>query len=287
MVGFDLDGCFLGPAPGGPRRITSLKGVMADEMRFERGATRLRFALLSRLEGRNARIADRVVVTSRYSAGRAVEAYGLDPSRVRVVPEGIDLARWPAPGPGPERDGGAAAGPPTVLSVARQYPRKDTRTLVGAMPRVLEALPTARLRVIGGGPELPSLRRLAARIGVAGAVDFAGEVDDRERIRREYARAHAFALPSLQEGFGIVFLEAMASRLPVVAARAAAVPEVVPHGEAGLLVPPGDREALAEALVRLLRDPGLRDRMGARGREHVRRFDWPRVARRFLEAAGA
>ena len=286
-MGFDFDGCFLTPAPGAPRRITALKGVMADEMRFERRATRLRFALLSRLEARNARIADRVVVTSRYSAGRAIEAYGLDPSRVRVVPEGIDLTGWPDPAADPPPHRTAGTRPPTILSVARQYPRKDTRTLVAAMPRVLDDLPTARLRVVGGGPELPSLRRLTARMGIGESVDFAGEVGDRERVRQEYARADVFALPSRQEGFGIVFLEAMASRLPVVAARAAAVPEVVPHGEAGLLVPPGDEEALAGALLRLLRDGGLRERMGARGREHVRRFDWPRVARRFLEAAGA
>lgn len=290
VVGFDLDGCLLPSWEGPPVRVASLKGVMADEMRFERGTTRLRFALLSRLERRNARRADCVVVTSRYSAGRAIEAYGLDPGRVEVVPEGIDLARW-REGSGPTgatraRPGGAGR-PPTILSVARQYPRKDTRSLIAAMPAVRASVPDARLRVVGGGPELPALRRLADRLRLGRAVELAGEVGDRRAVRDAYGAADVFALPSLQEGFGIVFLEAMAAGLPVVAARAGAAPEVVPEERAGLLVPPRDPEALGAALVRLLTDAGLRTRLGAGGREHVRQFDWPLVARRFLEAAGA
>ncbi|HEX6200224.1 MAG TPA: glycosyltransferase, partial [Thermoanaerobaculia bacterium] len=81
-------------------------------------------------------------------------------------------------------------------------------------------------------------------------------------------------------------LEAMAARLPVVAARAAAVPEVVPDGEAGLLVPPRDPEALAAALARLLDDAPLRRRLGQAGRRRVQRYDWKVVAGEFLEALG-
>jgi glycosyltransferase involved in cell wall biosynthesis len=93
-----------------------------------------------------------------------------------------------------------------------------------------------------------------------------------------------FCLPSEQEGFGIVFLEAMASGLPVVSTTAAAIPEVVLDGQTGLLVPPRDVPALAEALLRLLGDPALVARLRAGGRQHVRRFSWEQVADRFLEA---
>ncbi|MFN2633941.1 MAG: glycosyltransferase, partial [Thermoanaerobaculia bacterium] len=89
-----------------------------------------------------------------------------------------------------------------------------------------------------------------------------------------------------QEGFGIVFLEAMAASLPIVAARAAAVPELVVDGESGILVPPGDPEALAAALGRLLRDPAERRRLGDRGRRRVASYDAPLVASLFLEAIG-
>jgi len=279
VVGFDLDGCLLPRLPG-VVRIASLKGVMADEARFERGLTRLRFRFLSALEGRNARAADRVIVTSRYSAGWAVSSYGLDARDVEVVPEGIALESWPDPGRPP--GGGVGL---IILSVARQYRRKDTIALLRALPEVRRALPEARLRVVGGGPMLASLQREARRLGLGAAVEFAGDLHDRTTLRNQYLTADVFALPSLQEGFGIVFLEAMACRLPVVAARAGAAPEVVP-GSAGLLVPPSDSEALAAALVELLRDPERREHMGAVGRRHVEAFDWPRVASRFLEAAG-
>ncbi len=284
LVGFDLDGCFL-PSSGRPRvaggtpRVCSLKGIMADEMRFETGVTQMRFALLSRLERRAARTADRVIVTSEYCRRVARDAYGVKDASIAVVPEGIDLPSWRSlPEPGPW------SGRPVILSVARQYPRKNTATLLRALPRVREALPDVRLRVVGSGPELPALRHLARQLGLEGAVRFVGSVEDTHSLRREYASATVFCLPSLQEGFGIVFLEAMAAGLPIVAGDAAAVPEVVPDGEVGRLVPPRDEGALADALVRLLRDSGARRELGRRGRRRVRDFAWPRVAERFLDA---
>lgn len=298
VVGFDLDGCFLDVE--GARHVTALKGVAADEMRFEAGLTRLRFRVLSRLERRAARTADRVVVTSRYARRVATGAYGLDEDRVRVVPEGIDLEPWEedaaraggASGPGAPPGGADDAvddeGPGAfrILTVARQYPRKNTDTLLRALPRVRRSVPGAGLRVVGGGPRLPALRRLAADLGLGSAVAFLGEVDDPREVRAEYRRADVFCLPSLQEGFGIVFLEAMAAGLPIVAGRAAAVPEVVPDGEVGVLVPPRDDAALADALARLAREPETRRRMGGAGRDRVRAFTWTEVARTFLAEVG-
>jgi len=298
VVGFDLDGClFRADVP----RIASLKGVMADEMRFERGATRLRFRVLSRLERLAARTADRVVVTSEHSREAVRREYGVPEARLRVVPEGIHLEAWrharraAREGPGVERRredppprGNTGGGPggegPTLLSVARQYPRKNTEDLLRALPAVREAVPGTRLRIVGDGPERGRLESLRARLDLGRSVRFLGAVRDRARLRAEYFSADLFCLPTLQEGFGIVFLEAMAAGLPVVACDAAAVPEVVRDGETGVLVPPRDVDALARAVVSLLRDPDGRSRMGARGRRIVERYDWPRVARRFLEA---
>ena len=278
IVGFDLDGFALREPSA--RYVVSLKGIMADEMRFERGWPRWRFGFLSRLEAANARRADVVTVTSEYSRSIAVEAYGLDAGRVRVVPEGIDLDRW-APASRP-----SVGGDSTILSVARQYRRKNTIALLRAMARVRDRVPGARLRVVGGGPELGRLTRERRALGLQHAVDLLGELREPGALQEEYRRADLFCLPSLQEGFGIVFLEAMASGLPVVAFHVAAVPEVVPPDRAGLLVPSDEPDALAAALVRLLEDRSLRARMGAVGRERARGYDWPVVGRRFLEAIG-
>lgn len=282
VVGFDLDGCFL-PRRDGGVRVASLKGVMADELRFERGWTRIRFRLLSRLERAAARRADRVVVPSEYSRGVVAGLYGVERSRIDVVPEGLDVERWErlasdTPPPG------ADSGMPTILNVARQYPRKNTADLLRALPRVRERVSDARLRVVGGGPELERLERLAGSLELGEAVEFTGPIRGRAKLRREYDRADVFCLPTLQEGFGIVFLEAMAAGVPVVASDVTAVPEVVPDRRAGLLVPPRDPAALSSALVRLLEDPELRRRLGREGRRHARRYAWPRVARIFLSS---
>lgn len=279
MVSFDLDGCFLDT--GAVPRVACLKGVMADEARFERGWPRLRLAALSRLEARAARRADGVVVTSEYCREVVHGAYGVAPGRQTVVPEGIDLEAWgDLPPSEPFAEGY------TVLSVARQYPRKNTATLLRAFDRVRKNRSDVRLRVIGGGPELERLRRLVRRLGLEGPVRLEGEVAELQQVQEAYAGADVFCLPSLQEGFGIVFLEAMATGLPIVAGDAAAVPEVVRDGDTGLLVDPRDPGAVAGALLRLLEDAGLRRSMGQAGRKRVRSYGWPRVAERFLDAVG-
>lgn len=287
IVGFDVDGGLLPhgevPAP----YVVALKGVMADEARFESGADLARFRVLTPLERRNARRADLVVCTSGYSRARAIEAYGLDPARVRVVPEGIDVAAWEAvertaaTRPPPREDGGE------ILTVARQYRRKNTELLLRALPDLLAVRPRCRVHVVGEGPELPSLRGLAERLGVGGAVVFHGSLEGVGAVQAAYLAADLFCLPSRQEGFGIVFLEAMAARLPIVAARAGAAPEVAPHGELSLLVDPDDARGLAGAILRLLSERALRERLTARGAARWRAFEWTRVADRFLATASA
>jgi glycosyltransferase involved in cell wall biosynthesis len=117
-------------------------------------------------------------------------------------------------------------------------------------------------------------------------VRFLGDVSARE-LAGEYASADVFCLPSVQEAFGIVFAEAMAAGLPVVACRAAAVPEVVDDGRTGLLVTPRRPDEIAAAIERLVRDAGLRKELGEAGMARVKAFDIDRVARAWLEVIGA
>ena len=282
VVGFDIDG-FLLPEAGLGNYGVCLFGISAEEMRFEKGWPRAYLGALSHLERMNARRARRTIVPSEHSRRIAIEAYGLSPERVSVVPLGIDLALWDslAAAPPPREDAR-----PTILSVARQYPRKNTRSLIAAMPEVRRAVPEALLRIVGGGPMLPALKRQAGELGLGAAVEFWGEVASDERVRRAFFQADVFALPSLQEGFGLVFLEAMAAGLPIVAARAAAAPEVAPDGEAARLVSGEDAGELAAALIALLKDDQSREKLGAGGRARVRRHGWAEVALLFAQSFG-
>jgi glycosyltransferase involved in cell wall biosynthesis len=293
VVGFDIDGFRWASARGqSSPYVVCLKGIAADEARFSRSrGERVLLATLARMERRNALRADRVFVPSRYSAEVAERTYGIPSDRLAVVPEALDLAPWRAlhadrskPLGGEGRPGAEGARPRwTILSVARQYPRKDTATLLRAMPSVLERHPGARLRVVGGGPELERLIGMARELRIDDSVEFRGAVSSDADVRSAFLDADVFCLPSLQEGFGIAFVEAMAAGLPVVAASAGAAPEVVQDGVTGLLVSPGDPAAVADALNRLLDDPPTRLRMGAEGTRHAERFDLERVARQFLD----
>lgn len=132
--------------------------------------------------------------------------------------------------------------------------------------------------MVGGGPEAPALFRLWRELKLEPIVDWVGELP-RHELAREYNRADVFCLPSVQEGFGIVFLEAMAAGKPIVAARAAAVPEVVKHG---LPVDPEDFEALADSIWRLWRDPALRATIQQQQRQDVEECGMIRVTTQFL-----
>jgi phosphatidylinositol alpha-1,6-mannosyltransferase len=145
---------------------------------------------------------------------------------------------------------------------------KGHRELISAMGDVVQAVPDARLIVVGAGDNLPYYRELAGQTGVADHVLFTGYLPDRV-LSELYRRVGLFAMPSRQEGFGLVYLEAMRAGLPCVASNCDAAGEVVVDGETGYLVDPGDQKALATAIQRLLLDRELSREFGIQGR---RRF---------------
>lgn len=286
VIGVDLDG-FLwarwrrrGPEPV---FVAAPKGIIADELRNERGWVRILLGVQARWERRNLQRADRVIVTSEYCAGIVRALYGVPAARVAVVPEPIDLTEWRRRFAEAER---RPADRPTVLAVARMYPRKRLGDLLDAALVLRARIPRVEIRIVGNGPEMPALRLQRTRSGLEATVTLLGDVT-RQTLAAEYVNAHCFCLPSVQEGFGIAFTEAMAAGLPVVACRAAAVPEVVLDGLTGLLVSPRRSEELAQALETLLINEGLRKDMGEAGRRRVQALDLEPVARRFLEACAA
>jgi glycosyltransferase involved in cell wall biosynthesis len=273
-VGFDMDGYTLAASSPG-LHIASIKGVIADEMRFEHGFTRATMKLQAFCEKRHIQRANLVIVPSQYSARQIQTLYGIE-REPRVVPEPIDLAEWrrfldlnPAP---PQENKFI------ILCVCRFYPRKRLHVLLAAADLLRFTIPQLEVRIVGGGPEAYRLKSLCNEKNLQGIVNWLGNISQSALVA-EYSRCHVFCLPSVQESFGIVFLEAMASGKPIIAARAGSAPEVVKHG---ILAEPDDAQSLAEAIERLYRDATLRTAIAADASQWLNQYDGPTVAAEFV-----
>jgi glycosyltransferase involved in cell wall biosynthesis len=189
----------------------------------------------------------------------AVRAYRGRVRRVAVIPPGIDLRRFDRARADPAVTAGLRRGATRVVgTVGRLADQKALHVLLDAVPRLLAQDPGIRVLVVGDGPLRPALERRARRLGVGDAVVFTGHQAD---VVPAYAAMDVFVLPSRYEGFGIVFLEAMAMGVPVVGTRVVGIEDAVTDGATGLLVPYGDASALAAAVIRLCSDCALRERV--------------------------
>ncbi|MFF4826494.1 glycosyltransferase family 4 protein [Streptomyces sp. NPDC001312] len=224
---------------------------------------------------------------SRIAAALTPEAAG----RMVQLPPGVDEKVFHAGSGGDEvRARLGLTGRPVVVCVSRLVRRKGQDTLIRAMPRILAAEPDTVLLIVGGGPYEKELRALAARTGVSGSVRFTGAVPWAE-LPAHYGAGDVFAMPCRTrrggldvEGLGIVYLEASATGLPVVAGDSGGAPDAVLDGETGWVVRGGSPEETADRVVTLLGDAGLRRRMGERGRSWVEeRWRWDLLAQRLQE----
>jgi glycosyltransferase involved in cell wall biosynthesis len=236
-------------------------------------ATRLRLNLLVPLHLRLARV---VITLSEYSRRDLIVTYGISPHRVHVVPCAVVPPEAATDAEDGEEEAEALPEPPYFVYVGNLHPRKNVPRLIAAFARARQAEPAmARHRlVIAGGRWWGGGEQQAARAAPPNSVIFLGRVTDRAR-QALLERAEALVFPSLFEGFGLPPLEAMALGTAVLASNVTSIPEVV--GDAGLLVDPLDDAALARGLIRLAMDPGLRAKLGRRGRERAQRFS-PRAA---------
>jgi glycosyltransferase involved in cell wall biosynthesis len=222
------------------------------------------------------------------SAATARRAEDLSPgARVQVIPMGVDVERFSSTGGGPKERAGAV--PPRIISVGRLIPLKGYRYLIEAMPKIREGLPGATLTLVGDGPEWEGLARLAKDLGVGDAVTFTGEVPHAD-VPGILTGHDLFVLPAVvtetgeTEGLGTVMLEAMAAGLPVAASDVGGIPDVVEHEVTGLLFPPGNPDAVGDAVIRMISDDGLRGRVAAEAEKRVReRFSWPVIAKKYEE----
>jgi glycosyltransferase involved in cell wall biosynthesis len=198
-----------------------------------------------------------------------VEQVGLDPAKVRVVPNGVDLAAMDAarPGPAVRQELGLPENVPLIGLVGRlDHWGKGHKELLEAMAALKERYPVQAL-MVGGGRREAEMRETAAGLGLAGQAHFLGP---RRDVPDLLQAMDIFVLPSYSEGVSLALLEAMAAGRPVIASAVGGTPEVVTDGLTGLLIPPRDAAALAGALERLLGDPAGARQLGENASRHVR-----------------
>jgi len=224
------------------------------------------------------RQANGIVGVSDYVA-QSVIANGYPPGKVYFVLNGIEIDRWKAEtnGSAIRDEFGIASNAPVLAIVANLLPWKGHEQLLEALVKVKEAIPTIKLLIVGAdSPEAmggnlysPTLRKVVNELGLSDQVIFTGHRKDVQNI---LAAIDLYAMPTFEEPFGLVFLEAMAMKKPIVAIESGAVPEVVEHGKSGLISPLNDSTQLAENIVTLLNDPALRTQMGNYGRQRVEEY---------------
>ncbi len=237
---------------------------------------------------------DVVTFVSRYTRSRFAPAFG-PKACLEYLPPGVDTDRFrPDPAARDElRDRYGLGERPTVVCLSRLVPRKGQDMLIKALPSIRRRVDGAALVVVGGGPYLDSLRELASDHGVADHVTFTGGVPSAE-LPAHHALADVFAMPCRTrgagmdvEGLGIVFLEASATGVPVIAGQSGGAPEAVQHNKTGVVIDGTSVDEVAEAVSELLSDRDRAAAMGAAGREWVTsQWRWDTLAARLSDLLG-
>jgi glycogen(starch) synthase len=272
--------------------VHTIHGVLADEYEQAREnryqSFRGRIAnyfmhRLAKLEEETAKNATLVVTISRYSLEKIQKYYAVDEAKVRIVPNGVDPEKFK-----PFEDQAAVkrqfglGNEPCVLFVGSLIPRKGLPFLVEAAKKIVIEYRETKFIIVGEGPLRNQLHRKLEAASLSGNFSFLGNVKE-DMLPAVYNCADVFVLPSIQEGQGIVLLEAQASAKPAVAFDVGGVNEALINGETGLLVKRGSTEKLADAIMKLLSDKALREKMGADGRMFVTgNFTWDICAQKML-----
>lgn len=231
-----------------PARLLGMRVIWMEHLVAGRSLTQNPFrglyAALSRLA---------LVVTVSSAAADSLAAVGIDRARVRIVPPGV------APRGAPAKPIGA----PVIGAISRLSREKNVSLLLKAFALVAKEIPETSLSIYGDGPERGDLAREAEALGIGAKTTFHGHVPG---VASRCGEFDVLAVPSSRESFGLAALETMACGLPIVATRVGGLPELIIDGETGMLVPPEDERAMADALLKVLRDPVLAARLGEAGR---------------------
>ena len=273
--------------------IQTIHGVLADE--FEQlkktGYQSIRDRIanhfmnkLAKLEEETAQNATLIVTISKYSLERIQKLYNIQQNKVRIVPNGVDVEKFkPMENPTALKQQFGLGDEPCVLFVGSLIPRKGLDFLVEAAKKIVKEQVDTKFIIVGEGPLKNQLATYLKAANLSDNFKFLGNLKE-QRLSAIYNCADVFALPSIQEGQGIVLLEAQASSKPVVAFNVGGAKETVRNGETGILVKRGSSDELAEALLKLLGNRDLRESMGVSGRRFVtENFTWDICAQKMLD----
>ncbi len=218
----------------------------------------------------------KIIAVSTVTRAKLIE-HGVSPDRIVVVPNGVPTDHLPAVQDRDER--------PTISYVGRLVSYKRVDDLLAALTRLRELIPNVLLRIIGSGPERPSLERAVRQRGLRDHVVFHGFIPRLTDVLDLVARSHAFCLPSTLEGFGLVTIEAMAVGTPYVATDIPPTVEVTQNGIGGILYPPGNIDDLTAGLQAILTDRAYGDQLGKAGQAFVlAEYDWSKLSEQLRAA---
>jgi glycosyltransferase involved in cell wall biosynthesis len=273
--------------------VHTIHGVLADEYEqakkeesqsFRGWAANQFMKRLAKLEEETAKSATLIVTISKYSLEKIQQHYSIESDKVRIIPNGVDVEKFkPAENVEASKRQFFLDNVPCVLFVGSLIPRKGLHFLIEAAKEIVKVQPATKFLIVGEGPLKNNLTTSTEGANLLGNFKFLGNLNEHE-LAAIYGCADAFVLPSTQEGQGIVLLEAQAAAVPVVAFNVGGVSEAVRNGETGFLVKASSSVELAGALLRLLSNRGLREKMGKSGRKFVtENFTWDICAERMLK----
>jgi glycosyltransferase involved in cell wall biosynthesis len=229
------------------------------------------------LQGRFGKLITRVVLKNAdailvLTEDMRKQLHKISNAEISVIPNGIDLEKYSKVAENLPKE----AGRKNILFVGTLYPVKGVRYLIMAMKIVHDALPEARLILVGDGEERGQLTILTNQLGISDCVQFVGKVPHND-VQTFLYKADIFVLPSLSEGFPNVILEAMACGLPIVASRVGGVPDIMKDGVHGYLVEAKEPDKIAEKILILLNNNELREKIAQMNKDIVKTFGWDNV----------
>jgi len=272
--------------------IHTIHGVLADEYEqakknsyqsFRDRIANYFMGRLAKVESETAQNATLIVTISKYSLEKIRQFYKVNEAKVRIVPNGVDTEKFqPFADKAAARQQFGLSDEPCVLFVGSLIPRKGLHFLVEVAKKIVKEKSDTKFLIVGEGPLRNQLDNSLKEANLTGNFKFLGNLKD-DTLPAVYNCADIFSLPSIQEGQGIVLLEAQACAKPIVAFNIGGVNEAVRNGESGLLVKVGSSDEFADALLKLISDRTLQEKMGAFGRRFVlENFTWDICAQKML-----